>query len=139
MELSAYVGIGTKFVDWFRGWQQTRRKVRVLVHLAYFAGGSEPYYFLKVTNLSPSREVEITHVWFDTDPRVDILLPERPLPKRLRSDETWEVWASAADLVRASNVEQLGRVLVTGLKKAVKSRRNTDVPPRGFVAGADSR
>ena len=47
------------------------------------------YYFVKVTNLS-LREVVITHVWVDGDPQVPVLLPQRPLPARLRPDEQWE-------------------------------------------------
>jgi hypothetical protein len=129
--------------DRFRDFQQTRRRVRVLVHRAFFQGGSDPFYFVKVTNVSPTREAEITHVWFESNPRVDMLMPERPLPARLRPYETWEGWVPAARLAHASNVERLGRVLVTGRSrrkggKAVKSRPNKDVPPVGFVAGAGS-
>lgn len=130
--------------DRFRGFQQTRRRVRVLVHRAFFQGGSDPFFFVKVTNVSPTREVEITHVWFEADPRVDVLLAERPLPARLRLDETWEGWTPAAQLAQALDVERLGRVLVTSRSrrtsgKVVKSRPNRDVPPVGFVAGSGSR
>jgi hypothetical protein len=98
----------------------------------------DPYYFIKITNLSHNREIEITHVWFEVDPPVHLLLPERPLPARLRPDETWEGWVNAAALAKVPNVESLGRVrLANG--KTVKSRRNKDVPPFGFVAGAGNR
>jgi hypothetical protein len=39
---------------------------------------------MKVVNLSPSREIEITHIWFDTHPPVHIDNRARPLPARLR-------------------------------------------------------
>ncbi len=73
----------------------------------------------------------ITHVWFDAAPPVHLLLPERPLPKRLLPDETWESWIAATELAHASDVERLGRVLVTakGHNWVVKSRPSTEVPP----------
>jgi hypothetical protein len=134
-------------LDRLQSFQQTRRRVRVLVHQAVFFSadpstgsvkGSAPHYFVKVTNLSPSREIEITHVWFDAKPPVHLLIPERPLPARLRPDATWEGWVNASALAHASNIEQLGRVrLASG--KVVKSRRNKDVPPVGYVAGPGTR
>jgi hypothetical protein len=68
---------------------------------------------------------------------VHLLLKERPLPKRLRPDETWEAWIPAADLAHAQDVERLGRVLMTAKRnRVVKSRPNTETPPAGFVPGA---
>jgi hypothetical protein len=126
-------------VDSLRSFQQNRRRVRVLVHLGFFMGQAPPYfYFVKVTNLSQSRDIEITHVWFATDPPVHLLLPERPLPARLRPDETWEGWVDAAAVGQASDIERVGRVrLASG--KTVKSRRNKDVPPIGYIAGQGTR
>lgn len=57
-----------------------------------------PCYFINVTNMSLTREVEVTHVWFDCSPEVDVFRSERPLPKRLKVDETWETWVLASDL-----------------------------------------
>ena len=132
------MGLLLWILDHLRTSQQSRRKVRVLVHQAKFVGGSVPYYFVKVTNLSPTREIEITHVWFDTDPPVHFLSPERPPSARLRPDETWEDWVEASALAGASNVERLARVrLANG--KVVKSRPNKNVPPIGYVAGGGSR
>ena len=126
-------------IDGLRSLQQNRRRVRVLVHLGFFVGQAPPYfYFVKVTNLSQGRDIEITHVWFATSPPVHLLLPERPLPARLRPDETWEGWADAAALAHASNVERSGRVrLANG--KTVKAKPNKDVPPVGYVAGKGTR
>ena len=126
-------------IDGLRSLQQNRRRVRVLVHLGFFVGQAPPYfYFVKITNLSQGRDIEITHVWFATSPPVHLLLPERPLPARLRPDETWEGWADAAALAHASNVERSGRVrLANG--KTVKAKPNKDVPPVGYVAGKGTR
>src|SRR6059036_1335492 len=81
-----------------RGLVQAWRRVRVRVHRALFVGGNVPHYFVKVTNRSSKHDVEITHVWFEGNPRVDVLLPERPLPPRLKPDEQWECWCPAASL-----------------------------------------
>ena len=151
-------------IDSLRGFQQSRRRVRVLVHHGFFTGGvgasssttppdplaSPPvtgtagkvrvsgYYFVKVTNLSQSRDIEITHVWFATNPLVHLLMPERPLPARLRPDETWEGWVDAAALTHTSEVERSGRVrLANG--RTVRSRRNKDIPPVGYIAGEGTR
>ena len=160
IELGSFLGI----IELLRGFHQSRRRVRVLVHQAFFTealgaasftaspdllasppvtgvggvAGMSPYYFMKVTNLSHSREIEITHAWFDTDPPEHLLMRERPLPARLRPDETWEGWVNAARLAHSSDVERSGRVrLANG--NTVKSRRNKDVPPTGFVAGQGTR
>ena len=122
--------------DRLQGFQQTRRRVRVVVHRGVFLGRQDSplYYFVKVTNLSQARDIEITHVWFDADPPVTLLMPERPLPTRLRPDETWEGWVEAAALTHVSNVERSGRVLLAN-GKTVRSRWNKNIPPRGYVAG----
>jgi hypothetical protein len=75
------LGILTWGVDQFWRWQQGRRKVRVLVHQAVFlktdaSSGAKTvvttadglpavFWFVKVTNLSASRDVGITHVWVE--------------------------------------------------------------------------
>lgn len=78
----------TALVVWLAGlatdWQQRRRHVRVMVHRAFFQVPDAPECFFKVTNLSSSREIEVTHIWFATEPRVDVLNQERRLPARLR-------------------------------------------------------
>jgi hypothetical protein len=84
----ADVGILLEITDRLRAFQQARRRLRVLVHRGYLQGGPVPFYFVKVTNLSSARDVVITHVWFEAVPPVHLLLKERPLPKRLRPNET---------------------------------------------------
>jgi len=39
------------------------RRVRVLVHLATIVPTGEVAFFVKVINLSTSRDVELTHLW----------------------------------------------------------------------------
>ena len=126
-------------IDSLRSLQQNRRRVGALVHLGFFVGQAPPYfYFMKVTNLSQSRDIEITHVWFAASPPVHLLMPERPLPARLRPDEAWEGWVNAEALAHTAEVERSGRVrLANG--KTLRSRRNKDVPPIGYIAGQGTR
>jgi hypothetical protein len=119
--------IGLWFLDRVRVVHQQRRRVRVRVHSAYFVDGEVPYLFINVVNLSHDREVEVTHVWFDIDPRVDVLLTERP-------DESWEAWVEAAKVAHVSSPETRARVRLSS-DRVIKSRRNRDVPPVGFVPG----
>jgi hypothetical protein len=129
--------LGLKVLDYGRGVHQQRRRVRVRVHLAYFAASEVPYLFVNVVNLSSGRDVEVTHVWFEIEPRVDVLLAERPLPVRLRPDESWEAWVKAAKVMSVPNPETRARVRLSS-GRVIKSRRNRDVPPTGFVPGGAS-
>lgn len=104
----------------------------------YDGSDAESHYFVKVTNLYPDRDIAITHVWFATEPRVDIVLSRRPLPTRIRPDETWEGWASVARF-QTDDAESTARVrLADG--KVLGSRLNPFVEPgeTGFVAGPGS-
>src|SRR4051794_31073004 len=78
-------------------WQR-RRKVRLTMHRAFFSQTGRQCYFMTVTNLSQEKEVEITHVWINGHPQVSAIPPERPLPKRLKPDETWETWIDVAQV-----------------------------------------
>jgi hypothetical protein len=88
-----------------------------------------------MTNLSQSPDIEITHIWFDTDPRAHLLNPAGPLEGRLGPDETKEVCALVAEVPNAPNVEWLGRVRLSS-GKTVKSQLNTEVAPVGHMAGS---
>jgi hypothetical protein len=123
-------------LPWVADHLLNRRRVSVLVHKGSWLPRSESHYFVKVTNLSSKRDVEITHVWFEGDPPVYTVGTYRPLPQRLRPDETWEGWVKAIDLAHATEIERSARVRVTGKRKVVESRRNEDVPPVGNVAGS---
>jgi hypothetical protein len=110
--------------------------VSLLVHHAYFTITRRACYFLNVTNLSRDREVEITHVWFALDPQIHALIPDRPLPKRLKPDETWETWVEADRLPSdlGEKIFTLGRVRLSNGRE-VKSRKNKRVPSQGTVPG----
>lgn len=120
--------------------RRVTRRVRVKVHKAIFARHGFQCYFVNVTNLSLNREVEITHVWFDCPEKVYALPKERPLPKRLKADETWETWVDVGALptgLTNADVYKLGRVrLSTG--KVFKSSQNRRVPSVGYVPGGDA-
>jgi hypothetical protein len=139
----------------YRRYRQGRRKVSVLVHHAFFMDdvGASPlttppnmvvnwsmpatgtggvavsgYYFMKVTNLSADRDIEVTHARFIGADR-DFLLTRRQLPVRLAPDKTWEGWLNAATLAHVPNVECAGRVSVTGIRSRsslAQQGRSTD-------------
>jgi hypothetical protein len=110
-----------------------------MVHRAFFqVPGAPECFFIKVTNLSSSREIEVTHIWFATEPRVDVLNQARRLPARLRLDETFETWIPVSAIPAVRHVESKARVrLSTG--KVIKSKLDKRIPPLGYVAGPGSQ
>ena len=77
------------------------------------------------------------HLWFETDPPTQILTPVRPLPARLRLDETFETWIPVADVPTVDDLERMVRVQLSN-GKVVKSRLNNGSPPTGYIAGPGS-
>src|SRR5215831_7633069 len=81
-----------------------RRRLRVRVHRAFFLEHESAYYvtgvilaprpqgvecfFVNLTNRSSARDLEVTHVWFQANRQIQILHPERPLPVRLKPDQS---------------------------------------------------
>ncbi len=105
------------------------------VHFAALSSG-EPCVFVNVTNRSSKTDIEVTHVGFQTKPATPVLNPDRPLPKRLRPDESWETWlpVTRLPLSELARVPWLGRVrLSTG--RTIRTRENRSVPEAGFVPG----
>ena len=92
-------------------------------------------FLIKVTNLSPQREVEITHLWFETNPPTQILNPVRPLPARLRLDETFETWIPVADVPTVDDLERMVCVQLSN-GKVVRSRLNKGVAAYGLYSRA---
>lgn len=129
-------GLLLKLLGWLGSAFSGRRRVRVTVHRALFSGSKAEAYFINVTNLSSDRAVEITHVWFETDPPTYALPPDRPLPKRLSPDESWETWILVKDL-RAWVHETAFKVARVRLSthQVVKSVENRNVPAYGYVPG----
>ena len=114
------------------------RKIRFTVHRAYFLEVGVECYFLNVTNLSSKKEVEITHVYFQetNGNQVPVIQPDRPLPKRLQPDETWETWIRVEltpSSLRPDPFKKARLRLSTG--KIIKSRFNKNVPQTGEVPG----
>ena len=113
-----------------------RRRVRFTVHRAAFLASGREAVFFNLTNLSKAREIEITHVWIASSPPVAALQTERPLPKRLKPDESWETW------IHVDKIPWLPLDSVIGLARArlstghqLKAKENRDVPPVGTVPG----
>lgn len=113
-----------------------RRILRLTVHRAYFLKTSRECYFINATNLSRTREVEITHVWFESTPQLHVSRTERPLPKRLKPDESWETWIEVEYLPAElhAKAHTLARARLSN-GSIVKSKRNEKVPQMGSVPG----
>ena len=113
-----------------------RRRVRFKVHRAMFSMSGRQAVFFNLTNLSKSREVEITHVWIASTPPAIALQPNRPLPKRLKPDESWETWIDT-DLISNLSWDAVVRLararLSTGYE--LKATEDYNVPPIGTVPG----
>ena len=115
---------------------QDLRRVRFRSHRAFLQGSPDEKLFLTVTNLSRTRDIEITHVWVDGSKQVHALPAERRLPKRLRPDEIWETWVTLGSVAQADlpRVLKLGRArLSTG--RIVRSLPDVAIPGVGFVPG----
>ena len=106
--------------------------LRVLAHRAYFDRNPMEHFFIKIVNITPDADVEVTHVWYQNGRRVDIL--SRVLPTRLRPSETWETFVPTASVPPdADAFRHFHALLSTG--QVFASEHNKDVPPRGYVAG----
>ena len=84
---------GEPIVELPRG-QIINNEVRVLevrVHRAFFSGQPRECHFINLSNLSPNRVLEVTHVWYeDESEHIPIIQASRPLPVRLELDQSWE-------------------------------------------------
>ena len=116
--------------------------VRVRSHHAAFTGpaelSGEACYFITVTNLSLSRDIELTHAWFEAPSgQVAAIHPRRPLPVRLQPQQIWETWVSQDALFQAgarSDIEGLSRVRLSD-GRIVHGKRDPHVPHQGSVPG----
>jgi serine/threonine protein kinase len=111
--------------------------VRLLTHIAAFAGSNQIALFVNATNLSETVDREVTHVWIDANPKVFLANKLRPLPKRLKPQETWETWI---DLWRIPS-EVLNEELTTLARARLSTGdiicaiENKSVPESGWVPG----
>jgi hypothetical protein len=93
-------------------------------------------FFINVTNVSRPRDVELTHVWFDTTPQLTAIQAQRPLPKRLKPDEAWETWVEIDRIPTnlGESVFELARARLSN-GTVIKSKKNKDVPSVGTIPG----
>lgn len=107
--------------------------LRVLAHRGYLVGETVERFFIKIVNTTPDAEVEVTHVWYQDGQRVEHIL-NRPLPVRLRPNETWETFERVANIPQDPDVFRHFHVaLSTG--ERFTSEHNANVPSVGYVAG----
>jgi len=116
---------------------ETDRLLEVYVHRAFFSGAPDECHFINLTNLSPNRVVEVTHVWYeDEEHHIPVLQASRPLPVRLELDQSWQTWIQSSRLPISHRHDALSRFrarLSTG--SVFISRANPSVPPIGMVPG----
>ncbi len=113
------------------------QNVRVLCHRAFILPNGPEGYFINVTNLSPQRDAEITHVWMACAEDIQIINPSRPLPRRLKPEESWETWIEINNLTEQdqSDAFSLARVRLSN-GKILKSKKNENVPSAGRIPGS---
>ena len=130
------IALVEKLLGWIWSGFSDRRRLRLTVHLACFQGSDLPYCFINATNLSRNRDVEITHVWIDCEPKIHVINPSRPLPKRLKPDETWATWIELSRIptISQENPYTLARAKLSS-GSVVKSTKNENVPEEGTVPG----
>lgn len=107
------------FKDLIEGLAKRRddqRRVRLLVHRSpWHVDGRDPgrdCYFISATNVADGEEVEITAIWFESDPRRFVERRQRRLPVKIRPGETWETWIEVEKLpeVARDGAHDLARV-----------------------------
>lgn len=113
------------------------QKFQVLCHRAFILPNGPECYFINITNLSPQRDAELTHIWMACDNEIHVLNPSRPLPRRLKPEESWETWIEVNKLPNSvqSNAFNLARVRLSN-GKILKSKKNESVPSAGFIPGS---
>jgi hypothetical protein len=90
------------------------------------------YYFIKVKNES-RRRIRVTCARFTGAPD-DELHTWQDLPAWVAPEDRWEGWLNAARLGDdEAKVFRSGRVRIDGIKRPIKSRRNTEVATSGPV------
>ncbi len=135
-----FSGLGIVFIGAIasivRIWVLQRHRIKVLAHQAYFEGSLESCVFVKIINLSRNHDIEVTHVWLETNPKVHLLRRERPLPTRILPLQTWETWIEKS-LVPHTNQKSLLKLFRVRLSsgETYKSKGNVTVPERGYIAG----
>ena len=121
--------------------EDMERVLALRVHRAYFAGEPTECYFINLTNLSPRKALEITHIWYEDETHhIPVSQASRPLPVRIDLDQSWETWIEAEALPTSYRGDAFRRFrarISTG--KVFASQENLDVPPIGSVPGGPVR
>jgi serine/threonine protein kinase len=115
----------------------SQHPIRLAVHMAAFVGSARVGLFINATNLSPSLDREITHVWIETEPKIHVMNDDRPLPKRLKPQESWETWIELWRLGKDMWNDRLPRLVRARLStgEVISGVRNQNVPEEGFIPG----
>jgi hypothetical protein len=111
------------------------RSVRVRVHRAFFVNDTIQHYFINIVNTSDTSEIEVTHVWYEGSRRVDIIQAQRPLPRLLRPNQSWETWVRVMDIPDDPYLFRNFRVRLS-TDEVFESEERRDVQGMGFVPGA---
>lgn len=117
--------------------EDRERILKVRVHRAVFVGRPTEHYFVNLTNLSPRRVLEVTHVWYEDETNhVPVFQPTRPLPVRLDLEQSWETWIECESLPPRHRKDAFNcfRARVSS-GEVFTSTANPDVPPMGSVPG----
>lgn len=101
--------------------REDERRVRLVIHRGpWHADGRNPgrdCYFITAMNLASDEAVEITAVWFESDPRRFVERRQRRLPVTLKPGDSWETWLEVEKLpecIRESASEFARVRLATG-------------------------
>jgi hypothetical protein len=96
-------------------------------------GEAGRYVFLQVVNKSLTRDIELSHTWFEGASNTFMMTLFPPMPTRLRPGAKWEGWINANWLSKVADVGHAGRAKITGREKPYKSRPAKYVPQTGHV------
>lgn len=113
------------------------RKVEVTSHSGVLESSGCYCQFIKVTNLSKTRKVVLTEVWFQLNTkRTPVVNNARPMPIVLQPEEQWETWIELSDIPSGFHnaAAKLARVKLSD-GKVLESKPTKNVSDRGFVAG----
>jgi len=114
---------------------QHRRKVTLTVHReqgefwVVIPGPTIPTDddVIRVANASPTRDIVVTRVWFESEPRYDVYSGPH---KRLPPDEPWELTVPVTEPhVTPDMAPWLVRCMLSPDDKIVKSKPRKRVPP----------
>jgi hypothetical protein len=111
-----------------------KRQIRVLVHRALTEDKKKEAFFITITNLTLDREIEITNIWFNSSPKVQVIRDDKPLPKKFKPNETWGTWLPVGKLPQAYHpfVFKMVRVRLSNGTLAY-SEENVTHPEKGMV------